>query len=218
MFFPFKGLQFARQLGPSVGEYVAAQDRERPRPHADRQLGRGVEPEVHHRPRQPLRRRRDQRRSGDAGAAASGPRSHHDRRPRRAGDAEVQRRARTMHQNQWLAALEELKSDGLENIPVPAPSRSPFRTTTTPTHCSTSARARSRPPAAGRSSERVSARSLPCRRSSGAAPRLWRGWRPRPGAGRDLWELRPHLEQLNETQARLPTHTGLQPSKNLTNA
>ncbi len=26
----------------------------------------------------------------------------------------------TMHQNMWLAALEELKADGLENIPVPA--------------------------------------------------------------------------------------------------
>jgi Mn-containing catalase len=26
----------------------------------------------------------------------------------------------TMHQNQWLAAIEELKSDGLEDTPVPS--------------------------------------------------------------------------------------------------
>ena len=26
----------------------------------------------------------------------------------------------TMHQNQWLAAVEELKADGLEDLPVPS--------------------------------------------------------------------------------------------------
>jgi Mn-containing catalase len=52
-------------------------------------------------------------------APAGGPGLPHDRRPGIKDLLKFPLARDTMHQNQWLAVIEELKADGLEPLPVP---------------------------------------------------------------------------------------------------
>jgi Mn-containing catalase len=70
----------------------------------------------------------------------------------------------TMHQNMWLAALEELRADGLETLPVPAQHPFDERTWITPTSSRTCPSTSSRPRDAGPPA------SPPTARASSAGP------------------------------------------------